>query len=299
MRCLGSPFSAHERPRRVKRIWEVAFDLANIGFVVALLACSAGGAQNSRPPLLQDVGIDQKLNERIPLDLNFRDEAGNPVALRDYFGSKPVILTLVYYECPMLCTQVLNGLDRSLQEISLDLGNQYEVVTVSFNPRETPRLAAAKKRLYVGMYGRPAAERGWHFLTGEEPAIESLARAVGFHYAYDPESQQYAHASAIMVLTPDGKLSRYFYGIQYPSRDLRLGLVEASSGKIGTPMDQILLFCYHYDPATGKYGFVILNVIRVAGITTVLLIGLLVLVLFRRERPLGGGAVASGSGLRG
>lgn len=252
--------------------------------VAVLLASGVSRAQTARPALLTDVGIDQKLNERVPLNLSFRDDTGNPVRLREYFGEKPVILSLVYYDCPMLCTQVLNGLERSLQGISLDVGKQFNVVTLSINPRETPGLAAVKKRIYAGMYGRRLAEQGWHFLTGEEEAIKELARAVGFHYAYDPESGQYAHATAIMVLTPDGRLSRYFYGIQYPSRDLRLGLVEASAGKIGTPVDQLLLFCYHYDPATGKYGLVILNVVRAAGLATVLAIAGLVLVLFRRER---------------
>lgn len=252
--------------------------------VVVFLASGVSRAQTARPALLTDVGIDQKLNEQVPFNLSFRDDTGNPVRLREYFGEKPVILSLVYYDCPMLCTQVLNGLERSLQGISLDVGKQFDVVTLSINPRETPGLAAVKKRIYAGMYGRRLAEQGWHFLTGEEEAIKELARAVGFHYAYDPESGQYAHATAIMVLTPDGRLSRYFYGIQYPSRDLRLGLVEASAGKIGTPVDQLLLFCYHYDPATGKYGLVILNVVRAAGLATVLAIAGLVLVLFRRER---------------
>lgn len=252
--------------------------------VVVFLASGVSRAQTARPALLTDVGIDQKLNERVPLNLSFRDDTGNTVRLGAYFGEKPVILSLVYYDCPMLCTQVLNGLERSLQGISLDVGKQFNVVTLSINPRETPGLAAVKKRIYAGMYGRRLAEQGWHFLTGEEEAIKELARAVGFHYAYDPESGQYAHATAIMVLTPDGRLSRYFYGIQYPSRDLRLGLVEASAGKIGTPVDQLLLFCYHYDPATGKYGLVILNVVRAAGLATVLAIAGLVLVLFRRER---------------
>jgi len=240
--------------------------------------------QNGRPQLLRDVGIDQKLNEQIPLDLQFRDEAGRPVTLREYFSGKPVILTLVYYECPMLCTQVLNGVMRSMQGIPMDAGKQFNVVTVSINPREKPPLAASKKRVYIGLYGRPNAAEGWHFLTGDEPAIEKLAQAAGFRYAYDPGSGQYAHASAIMVLTPGGRLSRYFYGIQYPSRDLRLGLVEASAGKIGTPVDQLLLFCYHYDPATGKYGVAILNVVRAGAVLTVLLLAVFLIVLFRRER---------------
>ncbi len=236
-----------------------------------------------RPDLLKDVGIDQKLNDSIPLDLTFRDEHGQPVELAQYFGSKPVILTLVYYSCPMLCTQVLNGLTRSLKRIPMSIGQDFNVVTVSIDPTERPVLADAKQTLYTGMYGRPGAAQGWHFLTGEDAQIKRLAQAVGFRYAYDPDSHQYAHASGIMVLTPEGKLSRYFYGIQYPERDLRLGLVEASEGKIGSPVDQVLLFCYHYDPHTGKYGLLISRVIQLAGALTVLLGGIALAVLFHGE----------------
>src|SRR5580698_9512307 len=236
-----------------------------------------------RPELLKQVGIDQKLNQSIPLDLTFRDENGANVQLRQFFGQKPVILTLVYYNCPMLCTQVLNGVESSLKELSTDIGNQYDVVTISIDPTESHVLAKTKKEMYVGMYGRPGAAQGWHFLTGDEPQIKQLAEAVGFRYAYDPDTKQFAHASAIMLLTPEGKISRYFYGIQYPSRDLRLGLVEASEGKIGTPVDQVLLFCYHYDPSTGKYGLLISRLIQAAGVVTVLAIGGLILVLYRKE----------------
>ena len=192
------------------------------------------------------------MNEQIPLDLNFRDETGKTVRLREYFGEKPVILVLAYYECPMLCTQVLNGLTRSLQGMTLDVGKQFNVVTVSINPRETPELAFAKKRIYAGIYGRPLAEQGWHFLTGDQPSIQELARAVGFRYAFDPESGQYAHASGIMVLTPEGRLSRYFYGIQYHSRDLRLSLVEASAGKDRLPGGPALAVLLPLRPGDGK-----------------------------------------------
>ena len=236
-----------------------------------------------RPDLLKDVGIDQKLDQSIPLDIAFRDEHGNPVQLGQYFGEKPVILSLVYYNCPMLCTQVLNGLESSLKLIPMDIGKQFNVVTVSVDPTERPVLAEAKQALYSGLYGRPGAAEGWHFLTGDEQQIKRLANAVGFRYAYDPASKQFAHASAIMVLTPKGKISRYFYGIQYPSRDLRLGLVEASEGKIGTPVDQVLLFCYHYDASTGKYGLLISRLIQAAAAATVLAIAGLVLVLYRKE----------------
>jgi protein SCO1/2 len=236
-----------------------------------------------RPDLLKDVGVDQNLNQSVPLNLRFRDEHGKPVQLAQYFGQKPVILSLVYYNCPMLCTQVLNGLESSLKLIPMDIGKQFEVVTVSIDPTERPILAEAKQALYTGLYGRPNAAQGWHFLTGDEQQIRQLANAVGFRYAYDPGSKQFAHASAIMVLTPEGRISRYFYGIQFPSRDLRLGLVEASEGKIGTPVDQVLLFCYHYDPSTGKYGLLISRLIQAAGAITVLGIGGLILVLYRKE----------------
>jgi len=236
-----------------------------------------------RPELLKEVGIDQKLNSPIPLDLMFRDEHGNSVALGQYFGSKPVILTLVYYNCPMLCTQVLNGLDRSLEQIPLTIGKDFNVVTVSIDPTDQPALAEAKQAVYLGMYNRPGAASGWHFLTGEESQIKQLAAAVGFRYAYDPDSKQYAHASGIMLLTPEGKLSRYFYGVTYPERDMRLGLDEASNGKIGSPVDQVLLFCYHYDPHTGKYGLLVSRVLQLGGLATVLIGGIFLILLFRGE----------------
>jgi len=238
-----------------------------------------------RPELLKDVGIDQKLNQPIPLDATFRDEHGNPVELGQYFVGKPVILTLVYYNCPMLCTQVLNALDRSLEEIPMTIGKDFNVITVSIDPTDRPVLAEAKQAVYVGMYGRPGAANGWHFLTGEQPDIKRLADSVGFRYAYDPGSKQYAHASAIMVLTPEGKLSRYFYGVTYPSRDLRLGLVDASEGRIGSPVDQVLLFCYHYDPHTGKYGLIVSRVLQLSGLATILIGGLGLLILFRGHQP--------------
>jgi protein SCO1/2 len=236
-----------------------------------------------RPELLKEVGVDQKLNDQIPLNLAFRDEHGNRVELAQFFGSKPVILTLVYYNCPMLCTQVLNGLDRSLQTLPMEIGKDFNVVTVSIDPTDRPVIAEAKQAMYAGMYRRPGAQYGWHFLTGDEPQIKQLADSVGFRYAYDSDSKQYAHASAIMLLTPDGKISRYFYGVSYPERDMRLGLVEASQGKIGTPVDQVLLFCYHYDPHTGKYGLLISRMIQLGGLATVLIGGVFLIFLFRGE----------------
>jgi protein SCO1/2 len=237
-----------------------------------------------RPELLKDVGVDQKLNDSVPLGLTFRDEHGQTVQLSRYFVSgKPVILSLVYYSCPMLCTQVLNGLDRSMEQIPLTIGKDFNVVTVSIDPTEKPILAEAKQALYTGMYGRRGAADGWHFLVGEDSQIKQLANAVGFRYAYDPDSHQYAHASVIMVLTPEGKISRYFYGISYPDRDLRLGLVEASEGKIGSPVDAILLYCYHYDPHTGKYGLLINRIIVAAGLLTVVLMTISIFILARGE----------------
>jgi len=236
-----------------------------------------------KPDLLRDVGLDQKLGDAIPLDLTFRDEHGHTVALRQFFGQKPVILTLVYYQCPMLCTEVLNGLMRSAKELPLEIGRDFTIVTLSIDPSERPILANVKHELYTGLYGHPGAPQGWHFLTGDEPQIKALAQAVGFRYAYDSTSGQFAHPSGIMLLTPQGKLARYFYGITFPERDLRLGLVEASQEKIGSPIDQILLYCYHYDPATGKYGLLISRVIKLAAAFTILSLGLVIAILFRRE----------------
>jgi protein SCO1/2 len=281
---------ALRRSGTVAWIAGVALALALFGFASTASAQSEFGDPMSptqgigvHPELLKDVGITQKLNDTVPLNLMFRDEHGRPVELAQYFGSKPVILTLVYYSCPMLCTQVLNGLDRSLKNIPMSIGSDFDVVTVSIDPTERPVLAEAKQELYTGMYGRPGAAQGWHFLTGEQSQIKLLADAVGFRYAYDPDSHQYAHASAIMLLTPEGKISRYFYGINYPERDLRLGLDDASSGKIGSPVDAILLFCYHYDPHTGKYGLLISRVIQLSGLLTILLVGVGLTILFRGE----------------
>lgn len=236
-----------------------------------------------RPALLKDVGLDQKLNAQIPLTLTFTDENGNAVQLSQYFGSKPVILTLVYYKCPMLCTRILDDLDESLKQVPMNMGQDYNVVTVSIDPTDTSMMADSKHQLYTGMYGRQSGINGWHFLTGKEPQIEALAAAVGFRYKYDPVSKQFAHASGIMIATPQGKLSRYFYGITYRPIDLRLALDQASSGRIGSPVDAILLFCCEYNPATGKYGVIISHVIQLAGGVTLLLLGGLIFVLFRRE----------------
>lgn len=243
-------------------------------------------AQNSKmlPPLLHGVGIDQELNHRIPLDLVFRDETGKLVHLRNYFGTKPVILSLVYFTCPQLCPMVENALLASLKQIRFNIGQQFNVLTVSFDPRDTPSVAYAKKAVFLSMYNRKGASQGWHFLTGPEVSIKALTSAVGWHYNYDKKTGQFAHATAIMVLTPQGRLSRYFYGIRYPAGALRLALVEASHNKIGSPVDEVLLFCSRYDPATGKYSLVISRVLFIAALITVICLGGLLLVMFRGGR---------------
>jgi protein SCO1/2 len=256
--------------------------------VVAFAMLPAAVAQNLKPPILQDIRIDQRLNEQLPLDTVFRDETGKSVQLGQYFGRKPVILSFAYYECPMLCTLVLNGLTKGLRVIPFEIGNQFEVVNISINPREGPDLAAAKKANYVRDYGRPGAERGWHFLTGEEAEIQRVTKAAGFRYVYDPTTGQYAHAAGIMIATPKGRLSRYFYGIEYSGQDLRLGLVEASEEKIGTLVDQVLLFCFHYDPVTGRYGLAIMVVMRILGSATAIAIVAFMLLMLRRERRTAG-----------
>ena len=237
---------------------------------------------SSLPPLLRQVSFDPQLNAAVPLELTFHDEAGRVVRLGDYFAGKPVILALVYYSCPMLCNQVLQGLASSLRALSFDAGRQFRVVVVSFNPLETPSTAAAKKQDALERYHRAGTEAGWHFLTGEPPSIEALTRAVGFRYAYDSQTKLYAHASGFVILTPQGRISRYLYGIEPAPRDLRLGLVEASANKIGTPVDRILLFCYQYDPTTGKYGALVMRLVRFGGILAVL--GLVVSILLFRRR---------------
>ena len=271
------------------------------GFVIAAMALfvlPARAQQPGPPPILREVSIAQRLNEPIPPDIIFRDEDGKAVHLGDYFGKKPIVLSLVYFDCPALCTEVLNGELRTMKAISLDLGKDFDAITVSFEPKDTPALAKAKRDVYAGQYGRPGAARNWHFLTGEQASIDALTQAAGFHYAYDSASRQYAHAAAILVLTPHGRIARYFYGVTYPARDFRLGLVEASEGKIGTPTDHALLYCYQYDPMTGKYGLIVMNVVRAAGLLTMLVLGIFMFVMFRRERNRPNGPPAVGVNVR-
>jgi len=241
-----------------------------------------GSVSTGLPTVLKTVGIEQRLNEQVPLDAVFKDEQGRQVRLSDVAKGKPVLLALVYYSCPMLCNQILNGVLGSLRQVSFNAGEQFEVIAVSFDSRETPELADTKKQTYVKAYNRPGADAGWHFLTGDETNIKRVTDAAGFHYKWDEKTNQFAHASGIMLLTPEGKLARYFYGIEYPPRDVRLGLVEASENKIGSPVDTLMLYCYHYDPATGKYGAVVMNIMKVAGVITVGLIVGMLLVLRKR-----------------
>jgi len=247
-----------------------------------------GSPSTGLPTALRDVRIEQKLDQQLPLDLVFRDESGQPVKLGQYFGHKPVVLAFVYYDCPMLCTQVLNGMVTSFRVLPFQIGKEFDVVTVSFDPRETSTLATTKKQVYLNYLPekmRAGANSGWHFLTGDGNSIAKLTEAAGFHYRYDEATKQFAHASGVMLTTPQGKLSRYFYGIEYPARDLRLGLIESSQNKIGSPVDQLLLYCYHYDPATGKYGAAVMKIMRIAGVATLLAIIVMILALKGRANP--------------
>ncbi len=255
-----------------------------VGF---LICATAWGQPYGRPPALREVGIEQRLNQQVPLDLTFKDESGKTVRLGDYFRGKPVVLSLVYYKCPMLCNLVMNGELRSFRQVQQTLGRDFEAVTVSFDPSETPALAAEKKASYVDKYNRPGAAEGWHFLTGADDQIHKLADSVGFSYRWDDKTKQWAHASGIMILTPQGLVSRYQYGIEYSKNDLRLSLVDSSANKIGSITDQMLLFCYHYDPTKGKYTFAIMNALRVAGTASVLALGLFMFVNLRRDRLVG------------
>lgn len=234
-------------------------------------------------PVWKEVRIDQKIGRYIPLNLKFRDETGRLVQLADFVSSRPVVLTPVYYGCPMLCTQVLNGLVRTLKVTPLEIGRDFEIVTFSFDPKDTPEVAAAKKANYLKELGRQDAAAGWHFLTGTRDAIDALTSAIGFRYVWDEKLQQFAHGAAIVVLTPEGKIARYFYGIEYPPRDLRFGLVEASQGRVGNVVDQVLLLCYQYDPMTGRYGWVIMTTMRIAAIVTIVAIAMFLYVMLRRE----------------
>jgi protein SCO1/2 len=280
----------------VTRVWL----LAAAGVAAAMLARPAaaqmtgapapgyrqppGLPASTMPAPLREIGFDQNLNQMIPLDTMLIDDRGNAVALGTFFGSKPVVLTFVYYDCPMLCSQVLNALSSTLNMLSLDAGQDFDVVAVSFDTRETPAQAAARKASVLERYDRAGGAAGWHFLTGSEESIARLTKAAGFRYVWDEETRQFAHPTGIIVLTPDGRLARYLFGIDYGPRDVRLALVEASEGSIGSAVDSLVLFCYHYNPMIGRYGFLVMRALRVAGAVTAFAIAAFVLVMVRNER---------------
>jgi protein SCO1 len=264
------------------------FLFGTVMFAQLLVTCAlpasaqmADPSSDRLPPQLGNVGLEQKLGDQVPLQLPFHDETDKTVALGDYFqNGRPVILSLVYFNCQMLCSQVLAEMAHCLRRLKFDAGNQFEIVTVSFDPRETPQMAAAAKSKYLAMYGRPRGDSGWHFLTGDQSSITALSNAVGFHYSWDSRTKQFAHATGIMLLTPEGRVAQYYYGARYFPSDLRLGLIEASHNRIGTLADQIVLYCYHYDPRTGRYGAIVFRVMQVSGGFTLLILGSLIAFLF-------------------
>jgi len=246
-----------------------------------------GMTASTMPAPLREIGFDQNIDQLVPLDVPFTDEHGRRVQLGEYFGKRPVVMVFAYYDCPMLCTQVINGLSSALNVLSLAPHDDFEIVTVSFNPDDTPAAAAKKKALYLERYtrkGAAALDAGWHFLTGDRPSIDRLTKAAGFRYVWDARTKQFAHPTGIIVLTPEGRLARYLFGIEYGPRDLRFALVEASAGKVGTPADALLLYCYHYDPMTGRYGLAVMRTLRLAGAATVLALVAFIVVMVRRER---------------
>jgi protein SCO1/2 len=275
--------------------------IASIVFIVSFVMAASANAQmsgaptagykqepgavaSSLPAPLREIGFDQHLDQALPLDTPFADERGQTVRIGQYFGSKPVVLAFVYYTCPMLCTQVLNAMTSTLDVLALDAGKDFEVVLVGFDPRETPAQAAAKKAEQLQRYKRPGADAGWHFLTGSEASIKQVAAAAGFRFAWDEQTRQFAHPTGIIVVTPDGRPARYLFGIEYGPRDVRFALLEASAGRIGSVADRLLLYCYHYDPMTGRYGVYIMRTLRIAGIATVLLMATFIVVMVRREK---------------
>jgi protein SCO1/2 len=301
---LSASSTATKSYRNSRRIAAILFALLSLASLPAFSQGMAKGMMsppaNVRPTYLKNVGIEQHLDAQVPADLAFVDDAGRSVKLGDYFGKKPLLLNLVYYNCTMLCGEALSGLTGSMKMVKFNVGDEFDVLTVSFDPNETPAIAAAKKQDYLKRYGRAGAAEGWHFLTGPAESINALTNAVGFQYQYDPRISQYAHATALIVLTPQGRISRYFYGVDYPPKDLRMGLVEASQGKIGNAVDAVLLYCYHYDPATGKYGAIVNNILRLGAGLTILIMGILLFVLLRLDRSVSRripGAAGSGQAI--
>jgi protein SCO1 len=284
------------------RFTAVTFCILHFAFCVSVIAQQGPGGviaekpgttSTSVPPALRDVTFEQRLNTRLPLDARFRDESGRDVALGDFFGRKPVVLAFVYYSCPMLCTQVLNGVSGAVKALPFTVGADFDVVYVSFDPRDTPQAAAEKKQAQLADYKQGATAAGWHYLTGDEASIRRLTSAAGFSYRWDEASGQFAHVSGLLVVTPDGRLSRYFYGIEYSPKELRMAIVESGEGRIGSAVDKLLLYCYHYDPATGRYGVIAMNLVRLGGAITLVLLGGFVWLMRRREkRPGPGGSTA-------
>jgi protein SCO1/2 len=304
---MYAALSNHEtaKPRNHEKEFGLLFRVFGfrvfVACVVAFLGCSPAAAQmtgaptagykrevvmtaSTTPAPLREIGFDQYIGETIPLDIVFNDESGRRLMLGDYFGKRPVVLVFAYYDCPMLCTQVINGLSTALNVLSLEPHADFEIVTVSFNPKDTPATASAKKAIYLERYRHPGAAAGWHFLSGDQASIDRLTKAAGFRFVWDDKTNQFAHPTGVIVLTPEGRLARYLFGIEYGPRDLRYALVEASAGKVGNAVDALLLYCYHYDPMTGRYGLVVMRALRIAGIATVLALGTFIVVMVRREQ---------------
>lgn len=275
------------------------FRIASVGAVALLSALGPAAAQQGPglpgsssqsglassvvPPQLREVTFRQQLGEQLPLKTPFRDETGRAVTLGDYFSDAPVVLAFVYYQCPMLCTQVMNGLSSAIRVLEFTPGQEFEVVLVSFDPRDTPEAAAAKKAEHLANWDAAGQADSWHFLTGDESAIQAVTSAAGFSYRWEERTQQFAHVSGVLTVTPEGRLSRYFYGVEYSPRDLRLALVESSEGSIGSAVDELFLYCFHYDPAAGQYGPMVMNIMRLGGVVTLALLGGFVLLMWRRE----------------
>jgi len=244
---------------------------------------SSGIVASNVPPQFKDVTFAQRLGQKLPLDVQFKDESGRSVALGEYFGKRPVVVAFVYYQCPLLCTQIMNGISSALKVLPYTPGNEFDIVLVSFDPRDTPEAANAKKRAHLDHWAARETAHGWHFLTGDEASIRQVTTAAGFMYQWDAETQQFAHVSGLLVATSDGTLSRYFYGVEFSPKDLRLALVDSGKGKVGSVVDQLLLYCYQYDPSHGKYGAVFMNIMRLGGVLTVIVIGGFILLMRRRE----------------
>lgn len=296
MKGASSPRRSTQSSPRLQRAFKYFFSACFAVSALIVVSAQMGGnvapgykqepgqTSSALPAALREIGFDQNLDKQVPLDTEFKDESGRTVKLGDYFGKRPVVMVFAYYDCPMLCTMVINGLASALDVLSLEPGKDFEIVTVSFDPRDTPATATAKKAGYISRYKKPNASASWHFLTGGQASIDRLTKAAGFRYVWDKDTKQFAHPTGVIVLTPDGRLARYLFGIEYGPRDLRYAIVEASGGKVGSPVDSLLLYCYHYDPTTGRYGLGIMRAIRIAGAGTVLALGAFVVVMVRREK---------------